>query len=146
MGQRANLIIVREGGYDLYYSHWAANRLDKDLFWGPAHALAFARASAKHGRRCGMAREKWAEGGAVLHTVRSRLVWSGGEDALYDVGRRRILLRLMGRVWRGWSVSTSARTASEDGVDRLRSVNAPLGCNARLLPGTKRRRRSRRLR
>ncbi|GIP11396.1 hypothetical protein P4H94_06290 [Paenibacillus macerans] len=41
MGQRANLIIVRNNYYELYYSHWCANTLPKDLFWGEQHAVKF---------------------------------------------------------------------------------------------------------
>ena len=41
MGQRANLIIVQYGEYELFYSHWAANTLTSDLFWSPELATAF---------------------------------------------------------------------------------------------------------
>jgi hypothetical protein len=44
MGHRANLIVVRDGRYDLRYSHWAAKMLPRDLFWGPQHAIAFTQA------------------------------------------------------------------------------------------------------
>ncbi|SEU27944.1 hypothetical protein SAMN03159358_4640 [Paenibacillus sp. NFR01] len=41
MGQRANLIIVKNGAYDLYYSHWCANTLPEDIFWGERYAIPF---------------------------------------------------------------------------------------------------------
>jgi hypothetical protein len=45
MGQRANYVLVEESGrWSLFYSHWAANTIDRDLFWGPDHAIAFVRA------------------------------------------------------------------------------------------------------
>lgn len=44
MGQRANLIVRTTERDELYYSHWRANTLDSDLFWGPEAATAFARA------------------------------------------------------------------------------------------------------
>ena len=57
MGQHANLVIVRGGARRLYYDHWCANRLDVELFWGPALAVEFieqrealAEASAWHSR------------------------------------------------------------------------------------------------
>ena len=34
MGQRANLAIVDDGTYELFYSHWCANTLDYDVFLG----------------------------------------------------------------------------------------------------------------
>ena len=43
MGQRANLILVEGRKYQLFYSHWCANTLPRDLFWGPGHAAAFIR-------------------------------------------------------------------------------------------------------
>lgn len=47
MGQRANLVIIKQDGYDLHYSHWCANTLPQDLFWGPQHAIAFIEAQPK---------------------------------------------------------------------------------------------------
>src|SRR6187431_409034 len=44
VGQRANLVVVTAQGVELYYTHWGANVLDRELFWGPVHATAFARA------------------------------------------------------------------------------------------------------
>lgn len=43
MGQRPNLILVEGREYRLFYSHWCANTLPRDLFWGPEHAAAFIR-------------------------------------------------------------------------------------------------------
>ena len=51
MGQRANLVIVESQRFDLYYSHWCANTLPCDMFWGPAHAEAFVRLHAPSRRR-----------------------------------------------------------------------------------------------
>ena len=47
MGQRANLIIVQYGQYKLFYSHWAANTLTRDLFWSPEFATAFIQMQKK---------------------------------------------------------------------------------------------------
>jgi hypothetical protein len=42
MGQGANLVILEHGWEGperhLYYTHWRANTLGCDLFWGPEHA------------------------------------------------------------------------------------------------------------
>lgn len=43
MGSRANLIVVDRGRYSMYYSHWGAQDLPSDLFWGPDHAIAHIR-------------------------------------------------------------------------------------------------------
>ena len=106
MGQRANYVIVdpsADGGYDLYYSHWAANRVPQDLFWGPEHALAFIR-----GQRPVPAKQwldtVWAEGGALVDPERQTLLLFGGDDMDRELGLRRVYLRLLRPLWPGWSV------------------------------------------
>ena len=84
MGQRANLILVEKGKYQLFYSHWCANTLPRDLFWGPDHAQAFIRIQRPVGDS-GWLDDVWAEGGAILDIDRKCLLLYGGEDILYDV-------------------------------------------------------------
>jgi hypothetical protein len=112
--------------------------LDKDLFWGPTHALAFVRAQRSSAEGAGWLDEKWAEGGAVIDTVRSRLLWWGGEDALYDIPRRRILFQLMDRTWAGWRVEWAyegvADLADYVGYPRDRVLLPPSRCAPTLAP------------
>jgi hypothetical protein len=65
MGQRANLVIVRPDGYELFYSHWCANTLPRDLFWGPEHAERFIRMQRPAGHDEWLD-TIWAEGGAAF--------------------------------------------------------------------------------
>lgn len=120
MGQRANLVVVHDGAWQLYYSHWRANTLDKDLFWGPAYAAAFIRSQ----RPCEPTEwldEVWAEGGAVLDLDRRVILFYGGEDVLYELPRRQIHLAIMRRVWEGWEI----RWAHEGIVDIAEYVGVP---------------------
>lgn len=103
MGQRANLILVEGREYQLFYSHWCANTLPRDLFWGPEHALAFIRIQ-RAVDDSGWLDEVWAEGGAVVDLDRKHFLLYGGEDVLYDVPLRRIYLELLAQVWKGWTV------------------------------------------
>jgi hypothetical protein len=103
MGHRANLVIVRRGGYDLYYSHWAANTLPRDLFWGPTHALTFVRLQRPTGED-GWLDNVWAEGGAIIDPDARVLRLFGGENIQYDVPLRRLYLTLLATVWDGWDV------------------------------------------
>jgi len=103
MGHRANLIIATNERYDLFYSHWAANTLPQDLFWGPDHAMAFIRVQ-RHVDESGWLDDIWAEGGAVLDQTNRCLTLFGGEDIRFDVPLRRIYLELLGKVWKGWQV------------------------------------------
>ena len=103
MGQRANLVLVDASKRQLFYSHWCANTLPRDLFWGPDHALAFIRIQRPVGGS-GWLDDVWAEGAAVLDLDRKCLVLYGGEDILYDVPLRRTYLALLVQVWTGWAV------------------------------------------
>jgi hypothetical protein len=101
MGQRANYVVVDNGGWQLYYSHWAATTADRDLFWGPAHTLAFVR--AQQDTRSWLD-DVWCEGGALIDLERRALLWFGGEDIRFDLPRHRVTLALMRRIWSGWDV------------------------------------------
>lgn len=108
MGQRANLIVGNERGYDLYYTHWRANTLDSDLFWGPSVAESFIRSQRSEREGAEWLDEVWAEGGAVLDPERRVLLWFGGEDILHNVPLRRLHQRFMGEFWPGWSLRWAA--------------------------------------
>ena len=108
MGQRANLVVITPGGTELYYSHWRANTLDRELFWGPDHATAFARMQRSESEGAKWLDEIWSEGGAVIDHVRRSLIWYGGEDVVYDVPRRRVALALMRSCWEGWEIEWAA--------------------------------------
>ena len=96
MGQRANLVLVEDGKYQLFYSHWCANTLPRDLFWGPEHAVAFIRLQ-RAVDESGWLDDVWAEGGALLDLDRKRCLLYGGEDILYDVPLRRIISNCLAR-------------------------------------------------
>lgn len=103
MGHRANLVIVENGDYTLYYSHWCANRLEQHLFWGPEPALQFMRMQDQVDRSRWL-NTVWAEGGAVLDRDHHVLLFFGGEDVRYDIPLRRAFLDMMRRVWSGWEI------------------------------------------
>ena len=67
MGHRANLVIVTETGYELYYDHWIANTLPFQVFWGLEHALKLIRLQAQREP------DQWtnpvyAEGGVLIRS------------------------------------------------------------------------------
>ena len=104
MGQRANLAIGNAGGYELYYSHWCANTLPRDLFWGPSHAFEFVSRQRKVDPVAGWLDTVWAEGGAVIDPASKTLMLFGGEDVLYDVPLRRVFLQFLHVAWDGWTI------------------------------------------
>lgn len=103
MGQRANLILKHREGYELYYSHWRANSLDRELFWGPDAAIEFIRGQRSVDEGAVWLDEVWAEGAGVVDLA-ERVLWFGGEDVLYDVPLRGVHLALMREMWPGWDV------------------------------------------
>jgi len=103
VGQRANLILVERGRPVVYYTHWRANTLPRDLFWGPRYALPFFR-SQRLIEDGTLLDEVWAEGGAVLDEDEKLLLLFGGEDERYEVPLQRTYLRLARHTWDGWQV------------------------------------------
>lgn len=103
MGQRANLIIVEGGQYELYYDHWCANSLDAYLFWSADQAIAFFRSHEQQEPDWWLD-NIWCEGGAVIDLDKSVLLWFGGEDICYDIPTRRLFLELMQKNWSGFQV------------------------------------------
>ncbi|MEO3944934.1 hypothetical protein [Gorillibacterium sp. CAU 1737] len=103
MGQRANLIILQNASYELYYSHWCANTLPTDLFWGEQHATSFIEMQTRVDES-GWLDTIWAEGGAILDLDKKKLLFYGGEDILCDIPLRNLYLKLMREVWPGWEI------------------------------------------
>lgn len=134
MGQRANLILVENRKYSLYYSHWCANTITRDLFWGPQHAIAFVRAQ-RAVDESGWLDDIWAEGAAVIDCDQRTLLLYGGEDVLYDVPLRRIYLEALRRVWREWDIRWAhegiAEIADYVGYPRIKVLSTG---NSRRMP------------
>ncbi|WCF10723.1 hypothetical protein NDS46_13125 [Paenibacillus thiaminolyticus] len=85
----------------MYYSHWCANTLPRDLFWGPEEALAFIESQQLTEEWLD---DRWAEGGVIIDLDQNVLLWYGGEDIMYDVPLRRHLFALMQPLWSGWEL------------------------------------------
>jgi hypothetical protein len=120
VGQRANYAIVEAGQYRLFYHHWGAESIDRDLFWGPEHVLAFIRAQRE------LAPDKWlddvwCEGGAVVHLDARVLTFFGNADGVWEIQPRRLYLRLLARPWVGWTI----RWAHEGIADLADAVGYP---------------------
>jgi hypothetical protein len=147
MGQRANLAIVDDGTYELFYSHWCANTLDYDVFWGPEYLERFIRIQVPQDHTHGWLDEIWAEGSVVLDLERKVLLFFGGEDILFGLPLRRVYLTLLRRVWQGWDVRWAHDHITEiaeylavprekvwsgksnDGVDACRAPEEPAWTN-----------------
>ncbi len=102
MGQRCNLVIIEGGRTTVYYDHWAANRLDLELFWGPEIARTFIE--ERDPNPDSWLNNAWAEGGCVLDFDSRHLLWYGGEDILFVAEMNLIHHEMMINQWLGWRV------------------------------------------
>lgn len=105
MGHRANLIVVDEKEYHLYYCHWCANTIPRDVFWGSEWALAFIASQKEVPKdERGWLDDVWAEGGVLVDLQAKHLLLWGGEDLKFGIPDRRFYLGLLAQTWQGWKV------------------------------------------
>ncbi|MGW7427272.1 hypothetical protein ACWGJB_46200 [Streptomyces sp. NPDC054813] len=98
MGARAQYVVVENGAWQRYYSHWAANRVVDDLLPGPAAATRCFRANQEISEWLD---DVWCEGAALVDHDRGILLWFAFADSWADhVAARAVLAR----TWPGWEV------------------------------------------
>ena len=112
----ANLIVLRNGTWSLYYDHWCANRIDIELFWGPEAATRFIEQATPVAVRGEWLDDVWAEGGCIVDHDARVLLWFGGEDIAFHVLERQTQMELMQRTWPGWVVRWAAGGIAELGT------------------------------
>ncbi|GAA4885333.1 hypothetical protein [Kitasatospora terrestris] len=101
MGDRANVIAVREDGtYELYRSGWAVG-IDLDLLDGPEAVLAMLP---------GLRQDGWwlddtmAQGGVLLDLGRKVLLFFAWEGPSTELRHRAATFELVRAAWPGWEV------------------------------------------
>jgi hypothetical protein len=105
MGARANLVLVDRNGYQLFYSHWCAETIPSDIFWGPEWTLDFiTRQEAVPLDERGWLDDTWVEGGVLMDIHAQKLLFWGGEDFIFNIPLRHLYLELVREVWHGWLV------------------------------------------
>lgn len=101
MGHRANLMIIREGNYSLYYSHWCAITLPSDLFWGPEAAVAFIEQQEPAE---GWLDNAWAEGCACVDLDHGIYCGTAERTSIMRFRCLKHLLKMMQPLWPGWTI------------------------------------------
>ncbi|MER6086250.1 hypothetical protein [Streptomyces sp. NPDC001833] len=98
MGARAQYVVVENGAWQRYYSHWAANRVVQDLLPGPAAATRCFRANREIDEWLD---DVWCEGAALVDHDRRILLWFAyaGDWADHLAARS-----VLARTWPGWDV------------------------------------------
>ncbi|HTY35307.1 MAG TPA: hypothetical protein VMD50_28920 [Mycobacterium sp.] len=119
MGNRANIVIVKDQQWQLYYSHWAGCRILDALIGGPELALRYAQSL----RRCAQDQwvdSLWADGGAVVDLDRRRVLFFG-DELMVGMQERRALMDVLVAVWSDyaicWAYSGTAELASYVGAE-----------------------------
>ncbi len=102
MGNRANIVVVENHDWQLYYSHWAGCRMVDALIGGPEPALRYVR-SLRHCSKSEWTDPLWADGGAVIDLDRRRLLFFG-EELMVEMPIRRALMTVLAELWPGFEV------------------------------------------
>jgi hypothetical protein len=103
MGDRSNYIVVQDGRWSLFYSHWGAVSLELDLLAGPEAATRFIRAQrAVDPDNGGWLDDVWCEGAALVDHDRRRLCFFTVHYE--DPDGRAAVLAVMAHTWPGWQV------------------------------------------
>ncbi|HEU4785650.1 MAG TPA: hypothetical protein VFS83_20080 [Ktedonobacterales bacterium] len=106
MGARANYVLIEDGALSIYYFHWGAMSVPAVVIDGPDATIAYIR---EQGSDAGLMDDNWAEGGILLDVDRRALLFFGGENIIFSPPWQRIFLRMMRRVWQGWSIAWAGR-------------------------------------
>lgn len=101
MGNRANLVLVDQDGWQLRYSHWGGCRLLDALAAGPEMAKRYVLAQETVDW---WTDELWADGGLVLDLNNRRLLFFG-EELMCSMNERRAIFEVLAIVWQGFSIS-----------------------------------------
>jgi hypothetical protein len=102
MGQRANLVIIENGEWQLFYDHWIANSLHYELLWGPSIAVEFVR-GMHHEKPTDWLDEIWCEGAALIDLDRKHLLWFSLEMST-SWPEQQALMALLRYQWPGWTI------------------------------------------
>jgi hypothetical protein len=139
MGNRANLVIVKDQDWQLYYSHWAGCRMLDALIGGPELALRYAQ-SLRQCAKDEWVDPAWADGGAAVDLDRRRLLFFG-DELMVEMASRRALMSVLGAVWPGyaicWAYDGTVELAGYVGAD-LRPLHVGQAADGAARPRPKR--------
>lgn len=122
MGERANLILIDNFDYEIYYNHWCAIIIPEIVFFGPQITKEFIQRQAISTKYEGWLDMVWAEGGILLDCIERRLLFFGGELLCYDIPLREVYLEVLQYSWEGWDI----KWAYSGICDLAMYVNFPL--------------------
>lgn len=134
MSSRASYVVIDRGVVGIHYDKWGARDIARELFTGPAAAVARFLARERSGT---LETDVWCEGGAVVDIDRRSLLFFGSQEHLGEPPVQRAVVEVIAGRWPEWRV----RWAFEGVADfaqalalPVSSVVAPLGKRANGVP------------
>lgn len=100
MGNRANYILKRGSGLDIFYSHWRAINIAQDLMLGERKFTTLVQQFSKANE---LLNEPWMEACVLLDFDQKRLTfWE--TEVLFETSIREEYLNQLKSIWTGWTI------------------------------------------
>lgn len=109
MGNRANIVLVDQDGWQLRYAHWAGCRMLDALLAGPELATRYILAQTTSEF---WTDELWSDGGLLLDLVEHRLIFFG-EELMTTMNERRAMFAVLRILWPGYTISWAYGATAE---------------------------------
>lgn len=110
MGHRANLVLVENKKYKIYYTHWKAQETPNIL----AQGLDFCEKYFKEfDENSWLMDNVFAEGGLLIDKDNKKILIFGGGDIGYTPVLQRLYCKHIVKIWKGWN----AQWCSKGNVD-----------------------------
>ncbi|GCA98475.1 hypothetical protein NCCNTM_21100 [Mycolicibacterium sp. NCC-Tsukiji] len=103
MGNRANIVVVKDQEWQYVYSHCEGCRMVDLLIGGPPLALQFLESLGRRQSHDTWTDPLWCDGGAVFDFDRRRVVFFG-DSLMVEMPFRRTILAALAEVWAGYEI------------------------------------------
>lgn len=100
MGHRSNFVIIQNREINIYYSHWGATSIPKDIFYGPEVTIDYIQSLQPVET---LLDDLWCEGGVLVDTYEKQLIFWGGDGYEYPPIRK-YFISLLQLNWEGWGI------------------------------------------
>jgi hypothetical protein len=103
MGNRANIVVVKDQQWQYVYSHCEGCRMVDLMIGGPDLALQFLESLGRRRSDDSWTDPLWCDGGAVFDFDRRRVVFFG-DSLMVEMPLRRTILAALAEVWTGYEI------------------------------------------
>lgn len=103
MGQRGNYIIQDQGRVRIFYTHWRASLIAKDLMLGSTEFINFVE---RFEERDSLIHYPWIEGFVFINKDKRKVIFSEDAQLYYSSVLEEYLIQI-NQIWKGWEVSVA---------------------------------------